>query len=143
MNLKETIDHSYEFWFGMNSVYEKWTKENGLTSNSVMVLYLVKNSNQLITSKIIIDKLYLSKQTVNSVLNIMEKDELLVRKINENNKREKLIVLTSKGNELADKILRDLYAYESKAYSQLTEYERTMFVEINNKLLKALLNNKD
>lgn len=143
MNLKETIDHSYEFWFGMNSVYEKWTKDNGLTSNSVMILYLTKNSNQFITSKLIIDKLYLSKQTVNSVLNSMEKDGLLVRKINENNKREKLIVLTSKGNEFADKILRDLYDYESKAYSQLTEYERTMFVEICNKLLKALLTNKN
>jgi DNA-binding MarR family transcriptional regulator len=70
---KKTIEESYKFWFGMNNVYEEWAKENDLTSNSLMILYLIENSNHEITQKMIGEKLYLPKQTVNSTLNNMEK----------------------------------------------------------------------
>jgi hypothetical protein len=48
---KKTIEESYKFWFGMNNVYEEWAKENDLTSNSLMILYLIENSNHEITQK--------------------------------------------------------------------------------------------
>lgn len=139
MEIKKTIEESYKFWFGINNVYEEWAKENDLTSNSLMILYLIENSNHEITQKMIGEKLYLPKQTVNSTLNNMKKKELLVRRVNKKNKREKNIILTKNGTEFAKKILNRLYDYEYQAFSLLTEEERELFVAINKKLLLSLL----
>lgn len=140
MDIKKTIDSSYTIWFGMNSIYEEWAKNQGLSSNTLMILYCINNSDVPITPKKLIEKLCLPKQTVTSVLNTMEKDGLIYREVNMNNRREKFVFLTTDGRKRTTKLLEALYQFEISAYSELTESERVQFALINEKLLRLFMN---
>lgn len=138
MSIDETIESSYEIWFKMNNFYEEWAKNRGISANSLMIFYLISKSKLQVTPKFISEKLSLPKQTVTSVLNILEKDGYLVRKTNKYNKRERLIFLTDKGESFSEKVLKDLYETEFNAYSTLNEIEREQFLNTNHKVLDGL-----
>ena len=138
LDIKETIDKSYNIWFGMNSVYEMWAKKNNLTNNSLMTLYVISSLGLEATPKQIIERLQLPKQTVNSTLNTLEKKGYLHREQDTQNKRQKIIKLTESGKAFTDEILEALYQYEYQAYAQLSAEERTMLISINEKLLEYL-----
>lgn len=138
MDVRKTVEESYNFWFGMNTIYEKWAKLNELNMNSLMILYVVQTTEHDISQKEIGEKLYLPKQTVNSTLNAMEKNGWVIRKVNKQDKREKDIFLTPLGVEKSNPILEELYNFEYKAFSQLSDEEREQFVSINSKLLETL-----
>ncbi|MBS7576391.1 MULTISPECIES: MarR family transcriptional regulator [unclassified Enterococcus] len=138
MDIKETIDKSYHIWFGMNSVYENWAKKQHLTNNSLMTLYVISNLGEETTPKQIIERLQLPKQTVNSMLNTLEKKGYLYREQDAQNKRQKMVKLTESGKNFTDKVLLALYQFEYQAYAQLTAEERKMLIKINEKLLDHL-----
>lgn len=143
MNIKQAINSSYKTWFAMNNFYEEWAKQYDLTSNSLLTLYLINQSHTPLTQKDIASELYLSKQTVNSILNNLEKRQLIQRQVSDENKREKKIVFTVAGKEFAKSVLAHLDQHEYEAFSQLDDTDRKHLVNINEKLLTALTNNRN
>lgn len=143
MNIKQAINSSYKTWFAMNNFYEEWAKQYDLTSNSLLTLYLINQSHTPLTQKDIASELYLSKQTVNSILNILEKRQLIQRQVSDENKREKKIVFTVAGKEFGKSVLAHLDQHEYEVFSQLDDTDRKHLVNINEKLLTALTNNRN
>ena len=94
---------------GIVSVYGALAKKCGLSYNGLMVLYVMEEYKKC-TQKQISDILQLPKSTVHSILLEFIKNEYVILKTEEQNKKEKIIiyscsmVLKSKAEKLYKKI---------------------------------------
>ena len=70
------------------------------------------------------------KTTVTRIINVMVKNGLLERKVDNNDRRKNKIVVTSKGDETREKVTEAFCNYESQLLSGVTEdeYKTTMSV---------------
>lgn len=133
--IKNQIKKYYDFWFGMNNIYEIWAKKHNLTYYSLFALYIIKENSEYCTQKIICDQLLLPKQTVNTILNSFEKNGYVKRIVNESDKRNKIIVFTESGQVYSDTILEEMYDFEKKAMLKMNSEERAKMTEYNDSLL--------
>lgn len=136
-NIKSQLKDYYNFWFGMNNLYELWSKKHNLSYYSLFVLYIIKENQEKCTQKMICDQLLLPKQTVNTILNSFEKNGHVIRTVDERNKRTKLISFTKEGEVYSENILNELEQFEVKAMLKMTSEQRTQMAEINNLSLKC------
>ena len=77
--IKSEIQSYYEFWFGLNEIYERWAKAHGITSNTLFVIHTINEYPDRCTPSVLCKCLLLSKQTVNSILNRLERDGYIQR----------------------------------------------------------------
>lgn len=40
-SIHDTLSAYYDFWFSCNALYEKWAKRQGITVNTLFVIYTV------------------------------------------------------------------------------------------------------
>lgn len=127
----------YDCWFAMNEFYERWAKSRGLTINSLFVLYTVHELESPDQSEIC-RRLFLPKQTVNSILNLFEKSGYLLRRRKEADARNKEVIITEKGKEYAGKVLSELYGLEKAAISSMNVDEKEGLIKYNRLFLERL-----
>ena len=137
-HIKCQIDQYYEIWFGINDVYETWAKGCGLNVNSLFVLYLIREHQGSCTLRLICDKLLLAKQTVNTIVDGFENRGYVCRVRDQEDKRNKRILLTEEGKTFADEILTRLSAFEEQGFLQLERSQREALLESSQLLLNAL-----
>ena len=113
--ISESIRCYYEVYFGISAVYEKLAKMHGLTSGSLFVLYIIHEYPEQCTQRFICDNLLFPKQTVNTILDMFEKKELILKKVANYDKRNKYILLTESGQKYADRILSEMVHIEEEA----------------------------
>ena len=135
--MQEIIAAYYDFWFGMNEVYEQWAKKRGLTANGLFVLYAV-HQQESCTQRMICEQLLLPKQTVNTILDGFERKGYLYRAPSAEDKRSKRIVLTEAGQAYTDGILAELAQAETAALSAMTAAERQSFIRTSHLFLRQL-----
>ena len=63
------------------------------------------------------------RQTITFILDVLEKQGLAGRQPHPNDRRRKLVVLTPKGKNKADKMVRDMIAFESAALSTIADVD--------------------
>lgn len=85
--------------------------------------------------------LYMPRQTVNSALKNLQKDEYICLTQAENNKKSKILVLTEKGEELAKNSADMVLKAEIKVLRQFSESELEVFLSLSEKY--ALLLRKE
>ncbi len=88
-----------------------------------VILYLYKNRNREVFQKEIESYLLLRSPSVTSLLQLMEKNELIVREQVPMDARLKRIVLTEKACEMVPDIRHDINAMETKLAAGLTQEE--------------------
>lgn len=123
-DIRQDIKAYYDIYWGINSVYEHWAKRRGLTINSLFTLYVIHETPDPCTSKLLCEKLLLPKQTINTILDFFEKKGYLTRKTAVNDKRSKHIILTTTGQQYADLLFSELLAFEQKAFENMSPAER-------------------
>lgn len=138
MEIREYIKEYYDFWFGINSIYEMWSKKRGLTFYSLSVLYIIHEKEGNCTQKMICDQLLLPKQTINTILNSFEKKEWIIRSTMENDKRNKAVLFTVQGQDFADRIMKELYQLEACAMNKMKEGQRADMADNNRLFLTNL-----
>lgn len=89
----------------IDEAYHSIAQKHGLSYNALMLFYCILETENL-TQKQVCSALYLSKSTVHSMLLDLQKKDYLIL-TSGNNKKEKFIVLTEKGNILANAIVKD------------------------------------
>lgn len=136
--MKKYIKEYYDFWFGLNYIYESWAKKHGIHCHVLFLLEALREKQEGCTQTFLCSKLLLPKQTVNSLLKTMESDGLVQRKVLESDKRNKLIFLTAQGRAYADEIVQELYRFEEAAMGQMTEQEQKTMAEHNRLFMKKL-----
>lgn len=136
--IKKHIKNYYDFWFKVNNLYENWAKKQDLTYNSLFILYTIKENEGFCTQKMICERLQLPKQTVNTVLNGFEEKGIVIRKVMEENKRNKAILFTKEGESYVNKIVEHLYEIEVKTMLKMTPKQRDAMDTINQIFVKNL-----
>ena len=66
---------------------------------------------------------YFPRQTITFILDQLEREGLAVRKPHPNDRRRKLVVLTSKGKKKAEEMVRDMIAFESAALRTIEDVD--------------------
>lgn len=130
-DLKAMIQDSYASWMGINAVYSRWAKAHGLTYNTLFTLYFIQEYPKQCTGRFLCDKLLLPKQTVNSILEELDKKGYVVKQVMETDHRNKRIIFTNEGEEYAKEILTALYLFEERAVRGMNESDRCKLLETN------------
>lgn len=115
----EQLQRYYTLWKESNAIYEEWAKAQGLSSNSLLVIYSFYDNSEVCTQKSISQKWYIPKQTVNTILkDFIEKGLVEMSAIPED-KRNKEIRLTPKGKRVTDKIMKKLQKKELQVMNEI------------------------
>lgn len=138
-SVKEDIKKYYDLWFNFNNIYERWAKAHGLTVNTLFVFYTINENEGICTQQFISEKLLLPKQTINSILQTIQKNGYIQMTADENDKRNKLISLTHYGKQYIEKLLGELYRFEEDAFTSMDDQQRTDMLEGTETLFKNLL----
>ena len=106
-------------------MYDDWTREQGLSSNSALILYSLYEAEESCTQKSISQMWSIPQQTVNTILKEFSANGYIELLTDKEDKRNKLITLTPKGNAYAGKIdealhKRELYAIDRMGLENIT-----------------------
>lgn len=114
-SIQNTLRAYYDFWFSCNALYEKWAKRQGITVNTLFVIYTVNAYQETCNQRLICEKLMLPKQTVNTILEALTRKGIVEKKADPSDKRNKRIAFTKTGADYAGQLLKSLSAFEEKA----------------------------
>ncbi|WP_249629051.1 MarR family winged helix-turn-helix transcriptional regulator [Streptococcus uberis] len=120
------------------SIYENYAKENGLQGRSLQLLLWIYYNQKGVSQSYLVEKTLLSKQVVNATIQVWQKKGYIELVSTENDKRQKLVKLTEKGNQISKKILDPLETVEVRALSTLSNEERQLFQTLFSKYTQAL-----
>ncbi|MCI9652915.1 MAG: MarR family transcriptional regulator [Acholeplasmatales bacterium] len=112
---------------------------NKLTgSNGYIIVYLMEHQNELITQKQIEEVLGITRSTASIVLSHMEENQLITRKILEQDSRIKSIHIMPKGMELYETMTREKIEFEAKLLQGFTSFELEQFVKYIRRMKKNI-----
>ena len=111
--MQKQLQRYYILWKDCTAAYEEWAKTQGLSSNSVLVLYSFYSGEEYCTQKSISQKWCIPKQTVNTILKDFQKKGYVEMAAMQGDKRNKLLRLTDSGKKLADEVIEKLRKKET------------------------------
>ncbi len=116
--------------------------DNNITNIQMFILgYIVKYQDERdIFQKDIENVLEVRRSTTTEILNTMERNDLIKRSFSANDKRQRIIVLSSKGQSYVDKFRETVSIIEKDLLEGITEEEQDVFFRVIEKL-KNNLNN--
>lgn len=130
----DLFDQLYRSWRGIDAAYDKIAARCGVTSNIMNILTLLYKHRKPMTQNELSKELYLTKQTVTSVLDSLEKRGLVTRSIAEGDRRSRIVTLTDEGRVSGRRIGRVMRSVELAAFSTLPDEEQHALVENMEKL---------
>ena len=98
---------------------QKW----GLPTNVSMVLVHLHLHPEDSEPAAVAAANYFPRQTITFILDLLEREGLAVRQPHPNDRRRKLVVLTSKGKDKAEEMVRDMIAFESAALRTIEDVD--------------------
>ena len=128
--MDELLERYYESWLGLDAVYEKWAARRGVTFNMLNILTLLDDEGAPLAQAELCRRLHLSKQTVASVIDSLEKRGLAARSVSADDRRSRKVSLTGEGETFARGI--------NGALARLSEAEREALVDTTHKLWRSM-----
>lgn len=128
-HVREKADTLNQQWHLLNKFYEEYAKSIGFTFSSLNVLCIIAKAEKC-TQKMICERTYLPKQTVNNIITSFYKQELIYMVELPEDRRTKTIHLTDKGKKVASKVLPVISDTEEYAMSQFSEEEAEMLLNL-------------
>jgi DNA-binding MarR family transcriptional regulator len=102
-------------------------RESGLTGPQLLVMQLIGASGET-TAGVIARKVSLSQATVTSILDRLERKELLKRERNAEDKRKVMVTLTEAGGKALEKAPTLMQESFIKAFNCLEDWEQTLIL---------------
>lgn len=124
-----------------NTMYTKKVFDNvadrKLSKGQPKILeYLYENDGTV--QKDIAKSCFIEQATVTSILARMEKNELIIRKVDPDNRRFQFVYLTEKGKVEAKFVIESFAKLENNALKDFTDEEKMQFVNFLNRVNKNL-----
>lgn len=124
-----------------NTMYTKKVFDNvadrKLSKGQPKILeYLYENDGPV--QKDIAKSCFIEQATVTSILARMEKNELIIRKVDPDNRRFQFVYLTEKGKVEAKFVIESFAKLENNALKDFTDEEKMQFVNFLNRVNKNL-----
>ena len=98
---------------------QKW----GIPTNVAMVLVHLHLHPEDSEPAAVAAANYFPRQTITFILDLLEREGLAVRRPHPNDRRRKLVVLTPKGKDKAEEMVRDMIAFESAALRTIEDVD--------------------
>lgn len=134
------FERYYKSWNGIEAAYDKIAASYGVTSNMMNVLTLLCKNREPMTQNDLGQELYLSRQTVTSVVDSLERRGLVTRSIAEGDRRSRVVCLTEEGRAFGRKLGRAMRKMEMDAFALFSTEELRSFVDGIEKLSAGLTN---
>ena len=133
----------------LDEMYHAVAVAHKISDCALWILYCVRETSAPLTQSEIADAMFINRQSVNSALRKMEEEGYIVLRTKEDNRKNKCILLTEKGERLAsvtaDLILRNERAAferfekgERAAFERFEKGERAAFVALNRRYVDAV-----
>lgn len=129
-------------WFNQmykeyNDIYQQAARHFNMPTVSFWLIYVLRQKS-VCTQKDFMEQLYYPKQTINSALKLLEKQEYVTLERSEEDRRSKLIHLTDKGLAFAKDTADKIICAENAAFLSFADSEREMFLSLFERLSSAL-----
>lgn len=134
----DLFDRFYRSWSGIDAAYDKIAAECGVTSNIMNILTMLYKRRTPMTQNELSRELHLTKQTVTSVLDSLEKRGLVTRRIAEDDRRSREVMLTDEGCVTGRRVGRAMRGVELSAFEALSKEEQNTLVDSMEKLWHSL-----
>jgi len=134
----DSAESYYQACFAFNELYAQWAKNHGLNFTTMFCLYAIRRSENEPTPGHVAGVLRLSKQTVNSALDMLESRGYVTRRVDPLNRRSRLISLTPQGMEAVEELLDALYELEQRIFGRLTQRERKALIRLTEKIVGTM-----
>lgn len=119
-----------------NAAYEEHAKEAGLSYTSLQILNVIARIPGC-TQKMLCEQCYLPKQTINTVITSFLKKGWIELVEMPEDRRNKKILLTEKGDEVCGRILKPVRESELSALGDMTQEERDELIRLTRKYVTA------
>ena len=124
---KENSKTIYDLWLSLIGAYEEFSRPKGISY--VFIVYLLYSTSGW-TQNALVEKTLLPKQTVHSIITSLYKDGLVTLQEMPNNRRNKVISLTDKGQEYASKLVTGIIDAEQHGFDSMTQQEADTLVRL-------------
>lgn len=119
----------------INSVYHEAAWKLRLSDSVMMILYTICNSDGECLLSEMVRQSGMNKQTVNSALRKLEREEIVFLKAYDG--RKKLVCLTEKGKLLTKNTVARIIQFENEIFTSWTAEQRKLYIELTQKYLTA------
>ncbi|EOC6713886.1 MarR family winged helix-turn-helix transcriptional regulator [Escherichia coli] len=127
----------------IQAVIERELSEYGINTSAFMVLAILYISDDYYQPPSVLHKeLHFSRTNITHIIDKLQKQNIVKRINNKNDRRSKYVYLTQNGIILAQKLINIQSVILRKIWGGLSDSELRMFESINKKLLTNV-NNKD
>ncbi|MGN0422380.1 MAG: MarR family winged helix-turn-helix transcriptional regulator [Lachnospiraceae bacterium] len=125
MNIRQRLNKTYN---ELSGLYHDISVKLGLSDSESMVMYMLYDTQEPLTQSDIVKATGLSKQTLNSAIRKLEKEEIIIlEKLNEKSKK---IVMTDKGRILIAQKIKPLVDMEDRVLDSWKEEDRLKYLEL-------------
>lgn len=83
--------------------------------------------HQNISQKELSELLFVSESNVAQIIKRLERNNLIIRRVDENNKRRKIINLTELGRSITLSLLKEIYEFETDFFKDYSPEETELF----------------
>lgn len=132
----------------MDSVYNKLAKSSGLSDTAFWIIYTIKNEKETYKQKDLCIMWSYSKQTINSALKKLEEENIIQLVSVPENKKDKKILLTEYGEQIAREFVEPVNEIEKKSLNKIKEKNKLIklfkeYIEEMDKETNQFINNKE
>lgn len=120
----------------MDSVYNKLAKSSELSDTAFWIIYTIKNEKETYKQKDLCDMWSYSKQTINSSLKKLEEQNIIKLVFVPENKKDKKIILTEYGEQIAKELIGPVNEIEKKSLRNIKE--RKEFIKLFKKYIETM-----
>lgn len=120
----------------INAAFHEAALKFGLSDSAMGVLYTLSMEDGRCLISDICNISCLPKQTVNSVLRKLERENIICMESADGKK--KIVFLTEKGKTIADKTARRVLEIEDEIYAQWSESDQEKYIELSSRYLNEL-----
>lgn len=138
MKMKAQLIRFNQTYKGMDVLYHNYAKSLGLSDTAFWILYCISEHSGSFTQRELCRDWSFSPQTVNSALKDMEKRGLIRLIPVPENKKNKLLHLTSDGERLVAEAILPLIQAEGESFSALSEEECEQMLSLTERYAAAL-----
>ena len=121
-----------------DNIYTRYAASQGISTTTLCVLYSLYISETPCTQTQLVEDWGIPMQTIHSCLKSIEKSGMVRLEFAEGNRKNKYILLTSKGSETAERIIAPLVKAENNAMDALEAEQRQLLMEVTRKHAQLL-----
>ena len=129
LKMEECHEQIWQVHLSISDFFSEYAASVGLTFAAFKVLGIIYKRRKC-TQKEIIQLTYLPKQTVNAIINNFNKQEIIQEPFEaQNDKRNKVITFTKKGEVYAEEIISKIKNATYRALNNMGEDKRNSLIE--------------